>query len=237
MSDKETSRLSRLIAIVTQLQSKRLLTSTEVAKKFNVSVRTIYRDIKTLEQAGVPIVTEEGKGYSLLESYRLPPIMFTESEANALITAERLVLVNTDISLVKNYTEAITKIKSVLRNSAKHKAELLSERVEFWQKADNKDAPSDYLSTIQIALTNFSVIKIEYNSPNNNEISKRDIEPFALINKVGESWYLIAWCRLRKDYRLFRFDRIMKIEITDDKFSPHKMTLQEYLANYRENNF
>ncbi|WP_299289594.1 HTH domain-containing protein [uncultured Mucilaginibacter sp.] len=83
MIDKEISRLSRLIALLTQLQSKRLLTATEVSKKFDVSVRTVYRDIKALEQAGVPILMEEGKGYSLMEGYRLPPVMFTESEANA----------------------------------------------------------------------------------------------------------------------------------------------------------
>jgi len=232
--DKETSRLSRLIAILTQLQSKRLLTSTEVAQKFNVSVRTVYRDIKALEQAGVPIITEDGRGYSLMDGYRLPPIMFTESEANAFITAEKLVLLNTDTSLTKNYIEGVTKIKSVLRTHAKDKAGLLSKRVAFEQNPDNKIV-SNFLSTIQIALTNFGVIKIEYYSPNNDETTKRHIEPFALINNVGESWYLIAWCRLRKDYRLFRFDRITKMEVTDEKFAPHKITLQEYLARYRNN--
>lgn len=234
MLDKETSRLSRLIAILTQLQSKRLLTSTEVAQKFNVSVRTVYRDIKALEQAGVPIITEDGRGYSLMDGYRLPPIMFTESEANAFITAEKLVLLNTDTSLTKNYIEGVTKIKSVLRTHAKDKAGLLSKRVAFEQNPDNKIV-SNFLSTIQIALTNFGVIKIEYYSPNNDETTKRHIEPFALINNVGESWYLIAWCRLRKDYRLFRFDRITKMEVTDEKFAPHKITLQEYLARYRNN--
>ena len=235
MLDKETSRLSRLIAMLTQLQSKRLLTAAEFAKKFDVSVRTIYRDIKTLEQAGVPIITEEGKGYSLMEDYRIPPVMFTESEANAFITAEKLVLVNRDESFVKNYADGVVKIKSVLRSGTKDKAALLSERVEFEQNPDN-DFNSNLLSSIQIALTNFSVIKIEYNSPN-NEVTKRNVEPFAVINRVGESWYLIGWCRLRKDFRLFRFDRISKLEITNDKFVPHKISLQEYLEGYRKNNF
>ncbi len=91
MEHKDTKRLSRLTAILIQLQAKRMVTANDLARKFGVSARTIYRDIKALEQAGVPIVTEEGKGFSLLEGYRLPPIMFTESEANALITAEQLV--------------------------------------------------------------------------------------------------------------------------------------------------
>jgi len=88
MKNTDVKRISRLTAIVTQLQSKRLVTSTELSKKFNVSIRTIYRDIKALEQAGVPVLIEEGKGYTLVEGYKVPPVMFTEGEANALVTAE-----------------------------------------------------------------------------------------------------------------------------------------------------
>lgn len=88
MNDSDIKRLSRLTAILTQLQTKRILTSTTLAEKFGVSVKTIYRDIRALEQAGVPIFTEDGKGYSLIEGYRIPPVMFTENEANALITTE-----------------------------------------------------------------------------------------------------------------------------------------------------
>jgi predicted DNA-binding transcriptional regulator YafY len=91
MSD-DTKRLSLLTSILTQLQTKRLfLTATDLANKFSVSKRTIYRDIKALEQAGVPILIEEGKGYTIMDGYRIPPIMFTESEANALRTAEQLI--------------------------------------------------------------------------------------------------------------------------------------------------
>ena len=88
MLDNDIKRLTRLTSILTQLQSKRLVTATKLAGKFGVSVRTIYRDIRALESAGIPIITEEGKGFSLMDGYRLPPIMLTETEANALITAE-----------------------------------------------------------------------------------------------------------------------------------------------------
>jgi len=76
MDNNETKRLSRLTAILIQLQAKRIVTAPSLAGKFNISVRTIYRDIKALEQAGVPILTEDGKGYTLMEGYRIPPIMF-----------------------------------------------------------------------------------------------------------------------------------------------------------------
>jgi predicted DNA-binding transcriptional regulator YafY len=133
VNNNDTKRISRLTAIVTQLQTKRLVTAPELAAKFLVSVRTIYRDIRALEDAGIPIYVEEGKGYSLTEHYRLPPVMFTESEANALIIAEQLVLNNKDSSLIKDYSEAIEKIKSVLTLNIKDKANLLSDRTQFTQ--------------------------------------------------------------------------------------------------------
>jgi len=232
--DKETSRLSRLIAILTQLQSKRLLTSTEVAQKFNVSVRTVYRDIKALEQAGVPHNNRGWERIFVNGWLQAAANNVYRKRSECFYNRRKTCFVKHDTSLTKNYIEGVTKIKSVLRTHAKDKAGLLSKRVAFEQNPDNKIV-SNFLSTIQIALTNFSVIKIEYYSPNNDETTKRHIEPFALINNVGESWYLIAWCRLRKDYRLFRFDRITKMEVTDEKFAPHKITLQEYLARYRNN--
>lgn len=226
MNDNDTKRLSRLAAILTQLQTKRLLTATELADKFSVSKRTIYRDIKALEQAGVPVLTEEGKGYSLMEGYRIPPVMFTEAQANALITAEQLILKNKDASFIKEYSEAINKIKSVLRNNTKDKANLLSNRILFRHNKDNHRTSND-LSTLQLALTNFNLVNIKYYSPDTNRTTDRIIEPFAIYS-TQDNWLLIAFCRLRKDFRAFRLDRIQSLTTLIDRFEPHKMTLQEY---------
>lgn len=225
MIDNDAKRLSRLTAILTQLQTKRLITATSLASKFNVSVRTIYRDIRALEQSGVPVLTEEGKGYYLMEGYRLPPVSFTESEANALITAEQLVLNNSDVSFVQEYTTAIEKIKSVLRPNTKDSAELLSNRIAV--SRTKRDHSSNYLASLQLALTNFSVIKIEYRKPDHNTTSTRFVEPFAILS-TRDNWILLAFCRLKKDFRNFRLDRIITIEILNEKFEPHKMTLREY---------
>lgn len=229
MNDTDTTRLSRLTAILTQLQTKRILTASELASKFSVSTRTIYRDIKALEQAGVPILTEEGKGYSLMEHYRLPPIMFTENQANALILAEQLVLKNKDTSFIKDYSEAIDKIKAVLKHSTKDKANLLAERTRFSQNI-NRERSSSNLSELQFALTNFNVARIEY-ANETNITTNRLIEPFALLS-TQENWLLVAWCRLRNEFRYFRLDRINKLEILAEKFAPHKMSLQEYFDKY-----
>jgi predicted DNA-binding transcriptional regulator YafY len=231
MNDNDTSRLSRLTAILTQLQTKRLITAPALAKKHSVSVRTIYRDIRALEQSGVPIITEEGKGYSLMEGYRLPPVHFTESEANALITAEQLVLKNNDASLIENYTHAMAKIKSVLKYDTKDKVDLLSNRIASWQNEEKPNAKSP-LTTLQLAITHFNLSLIVYKSVQNEVITTRTIEPFALYNTAGEAWLLVAWCRLRNDFRTFRVDKIVKIEVLKEQFEPHKMTIGEYYEKY-----
>jgi predicted DNA-binding transcriptional regulator YafY len=233
MIDNELKRLSRLTAILIQLQSSRLTTAANLAKRFEVSIRTIYRDIKALEQAGVPILVEDGKGYYLMDGYKMPPVMFTESEANALITAEQLVLKNKDASFVKEYTEAICKIKAVLRQSTKTKANLLSDRIIFWHN-DKNARTSNHLSTLQLALTNFNLTNIQYYSPDTQETTQRNIEPFALYS-TQDNWIIIAFCRLRNEFRSFRLDRIQCLEIMPEKFEPHPMTLQQYFEMWRDN--
>lgn len=225
MNDQDTTRLSRLTAILTQLQTKRLITASELSKKFSVSIRTIYRDIKALEQAGVPVLTEDGKGYTLMEGYKIPPVTFTENQANALILAEQLVLKNKDASFIKDYSAAIDKIKAVLRPDEKDKANLLSDRTRFEQNIQ-RERNSNNLSELQFALTNFLLTQIDY-SDESGKTTQRLIEPFALIS-TQENWLMVAWCHLRKDFRYFRLDRIKKLEILSEKFSPHKMTLQEF---------
>jgi predicted DNA-binding transcriptional regulator YafY len=227
MEENDTKRLSRLTAILTQFQTKRLITATSLAEKFGVSVRTIYRDIKALEQAGVPILTEDGKGYTLMEGYRIPPVMFTENQANALILAEQLVLKNKDASFVKDYSEAIDKIKAVLKYGMKDKVNFLAERTLFDQN-NSKTRNSNNVSDLQFSLTNFYVTRIEYTNETSDSTS-RLIEPFALLSSK-ENWILLAWCRLRTDFRYFRLDRIQKLEVLSEKFTPHKMTLQEFFS-------
>ncbi|WP_196888193.1 helix-turn-helix transcriptional regulator [Aureivirga sp. CE67] len=225
----EKPRLSRLTSIITILQSKRIVTARYLAEKYDVSIRTIYRDIRTLEQSGIPIVTEEGKGYSLMEGYQLPPVLFTENEANALITAEQLISQNKDISFSENYSSAITKIKSVLKYSQKGKADLLANRIYF-NTNQNAEKSSNNLMMIQSAITNFQILQIEYLS-SDKKLTKRIVEPFAVYSIHG-NFLLIAFCRLRNNFRAFRIDYIQSLLATNETFSPHNMTIQEYFENY-----
>jgi predicted DNA-binding transcriptional regulator YafY len=229
MNGNETNRLARVTAILTQLQTRRLITAATLAEKFQVSVRTIYRDIRVLEQSGVPVITEEGKGYTLMDGYRIHPVTFTEKEANALILAEQLVLRNTDSSFVNDYADAIDKIKAVLKHSVKDKANFLSDRTRFSQNV-NRVRTSNNLSVLQFALTNFTLIRIAYRNEA-QQSSVRDIEPFALLS-TQENWLLVAWCRLRREFRYFRLDRIERLDIIPENFTPHNMTLQAFFDKH-----
>ena len=217
MEEKEKPRLSRLTAILTQLQSKRIITANQLAERHNVSIRTIYRDIRTLEKSGIPIITEEGKGYSIMEGYHLPPVLFTEDEANALITAEQLISKNKDQSFSENVSSAIEKIKAILRYSQKGNADLLADRIYFGGNT-KEERTSNNLMRIQSAITQYEVLKITYTSSENKR-TVRSIEPFAIYSIHG-NFLLIAFCRLRDAFRAFRIDFIETLIPEGETFTP-----------------
>lgn len=220
------SQLPRLISILTLLKSKRILTATELSKKFDVSVRTVYRDIKKLEASGVPILTIEGKGYSIMEGYTVEPMQFTEQEANALITAELFINQSSDASFKLAFKEALVKIKSVFRSSIQEKSELLHSKIHIF-KGWNEYISSNILTEIQMAITNFNLTEIKYCKINETVAVDRKIEPCAMYSSQNK-WILIAWCHLRNDYRAFRIDRIENFKILPEKFDDRKFILMDY---------
>ncbi|MBI0397455.1 helix-turn-helix transcriptional regulator [Cyclobacterium marinum] len=228
----EKPRLARLTAMLTQLQAGKIVTAKEIADRHRVSIRTIYRDIRTLEESGIPIVTIEGKGFSIMEGYKIPPVLFTQEEANALITAEQLVKNNKDHSLTTQFESAITKIKAVLKYNQRDKTAFLSSRLQVRDNFE-KNKTSNYLIQLQSTITNYQLIRINYFSLEKTR-SNREIEPFALYT-TQENWILIAFCRLRNDFRAFRLDCILQMEVLSTNFKPHDMTLEEYLEKCRKN--
>jgi predicted DNA-binding transcriptional regulator YafY len=111
----------------------------------------------------------------------------------------------------------------------KDKVHLLSKRLQIIQNPDNNQTSSN-LSTLQLALTNFNLVEITYTDETGN-ITNRIIEPFAILS-TQENWLLLAWCRLRTEFRFFRLDRIKKFKVLPEKFEPHKITLKEYFERY-----
>jgi predicted DNA-binding transcriptional regulator YafY len=233
--ENEISRLARITSIATMLKSKRIVTAADIARKFGISIRTVYRDIRTLESSGVPVITIEGKGYSIMEGYTLPPLMFTEAEANALITAGHLINKTKDASLAKHFQDALVKIKSVIRSGIKAKSDLLSERILILGKSDSSKT-SNSLSELQLAITNRTATKIVYQKPDDSSATTRIIEPHVMCY-FNENWILVAWCRLRHDFRAFRIDRMQKIEFQNSIFKSRDAGLKKYFAAWPENIF
>lgn len=229
------SQLARLISILTLLKSKRIITATELSDKYDVSIRTIYRDIKKLEEANVPIITLEGRGYTLMDGYTLAPVQFTQQQANALITAEHLINQTNDSSLISNFKEALTKIKSVFKTSILERSEVLNKRLLVF-KGQQEEFSSHVLSEIQLAITNLTRVEIQYHKLNADNNSIRKIDPCAIYSAENK-WILLAWCHLRNDYRAFRIDRIKRFKILDESFEDRNFDIRKYFLSCPEINY
>lgn len=227
------TRLTRLTNILLHLQSRRVITAQELADKFGITQRTVYRDIRTLEEAGVPVIGEVGKGYSLMEGYKIPPMMFSQQEINALLTAHKLLKsMISDQSTYKNLENVIIKIKAIIRNSEKEKAEKLENRIYVY--SGNSSIETEHLSKIQIAIADCNVLYITYHSINENEVTQRQVEPLAVYYTNG-NWIMIAFCKKRDAIRQFRIDRINNLTATTETFQERQFSLSEYFSSIYQN--
>lgn len=213
------NRIDRLTAILLKLQTQRIVRGKEIAERFGISLRTVYRDIRALENAGVPIGSEVGLGYFLAEGFHLPPIMFTTDEANSLLLGSKLIEKFSDISVNRYFAGAMDKIKLVLDTKASEHLNALSSYIEVLKTApgSRNGFPNDILAEIQAVLGRNRVIRIEYTSGYKEETTQRMIEPLGLCFYAA-AWHLLAYCRLRSDYRDFRVDRIHSITATQSNF-------------------
>lgn len=224
------NRIDRISAILIQLQSRRVVKASDIAGRFNISLRTVYRDVKTLEEAGIPIIGEAGVGYSIMDGYRLPPVMFTKEEATAFLTAEKFVEKLTDASTMANHKSAMYKIKAILRSSEKDLLEDIDSHIEVIKNRYHPvNTGNDYIQIILNSIVNKNIITIDYFAFHSQENTKRDIEPVGIFY-IDSYWHLIAYCQLRKDYRDFRIDRIKKLYVTDKVFTSQHPTLKAYIA-------
>jgi len=219
--------MDRLLGILTLLQSKKFVPAEKIADKYDISIRTVYRDVKALSELGIPVSFEAPKGYFIVQGYFLPPVSFSTEEANALLLIEALVNGFTDKSIQQHYTTALDKIKSVLRGPQKERLELLNEKIRL-QKPACFNLNFEHLPVLQNAIACTSIIEIEYKN-NKEEISKRKVEPIGLIF-YAFNWHVIGWCHTRRDYRDFRVSRITRISDMRLPFRHKKhIELNEYM--------
>lgn len=223
------NRFDRITAILLQLQAKRVVRGPALAERFGVSLRTVYRDLRTLEAAGVPLSGEAGVGYSLAEGYRLPPVMFTREEAAVLLTAEKLAGRLLDAPSARLGEAAMDKLRAVLRRADRDYLEGLSPHIQILRpRPDREMAPGghDAHRQLLLAIASQRVVRLRYRAGYPDVCTERDTEPIGLY--LGQHWHLIAYCRLRQDIRDFRLDRIEHLHLREEEFAPRPETLQQY---------
>ena len=221
------NRFDRIVAILIQLQSRKIVKAKDLAERFGVTLRTIYRDIKTLDSAGVPIIGEAGLGYSIMEGYRLPPVMFSREEASSFVAAEKLMEKFTDQLMNSHFKKAMYKIKSVLRTDEKNMIAYLEEQIDITASpyGFNKDLPHA-LHHVTESMSARRQLLLHYQSRTTDTPVERKIEAIGVFHE-NQFWYIYAWCHLRQDYRQFRIDRITHLKITDIPFTGKHPSLQQ----------
>jgi len=217
------NRTDRLVAMVMYMQGRRVVRAEELAAHFEVTTRTIYRDVAALSEAGVPVAGEAGVGYSLVKSYHLPPVMLTTEEAGALYLGSEMARQFSDASLRAPAQTALDKLRAILPADTRDQLERLAQNTVIVGPATTQPAVATerrWLLTVQQAVVRRQLVIIVYKGKQREESETREIEPLGTVYYTGQ-WYLVAWCRLRKDFRFFRVDRIVEIVVKPDRF-PHR---------------
>jgi predicted DNA-binding transcriptional regulator YafY len=196
------------------------VTAQEMADRFNISLRTVYRDVKALDESGVPVIGEAGSGYTIMEGYRLPPVMFTQEEASALLLGAKLAEQFTDGTVKRHFNAALFKIKAILRSPDKEYVDSLTEHIEILSRySPDSDSPQQFLSLLQQAVVHKNIVHLRYRSNLKEEVTLRPVEPIGLLH-YGSAWHLIGWCQLREDYRDFRLSRMLNLTLDEKTFDP-----------------
>jgi len=213
------NRIDRLTALLVHLQSKSLVPMDELEERFEVSRRTLFRDIRSLVEAGVPIGGDAAEGYGIVKGYHLPPVVFNKQEAAAILLGAKMIEQTADQQTAKAFKEALYKIKAVLKYADRDFLESLENNISIIanRQIAEHGFPDSHLTEIQQSIGSGNVLQINYLANYNDQTTDRLVEPLGLVF-YSNRWHLIAYCRLRKDFRDFRTDRIKKIEITSESF-------------------
>jgi predicted DNA-binding transcriptional regulator YafY len=206
-------RADRLFHLVQLIRGRRLTTASFLATRLEVSERTIYRDIADLQHQGVPIEGEAGLGYRLGSGFDLPPLMFTQDEAKALVAAVRLAQAWLDPALADSAQDALGKILSVLPVAARVAAESLA---LYAPPVGLEPTAQQTLQALREAVQARCKLHISYRDLS-EQTSERTLRPLGCFY-WGKVWTLAAWCEQRQDFRSFRVDRISHVRRLDERF-------------------
>ncbi len=220
-------RADRLFRITQALRSDRWVTARTLAQRLEVSERTIYRDIQDLSCSGIPIIAEAGMGYRLMAGFRLPPLMFTEDELEALLLGMRMVSVWSDPQLADAAERAVARIEAVLPERLTPE---LARNTIMVPPYGPEAGVGDALHLLRQAVRERSKIKFHYQRAD-GERSVRTVRPLGLAY-WGRTWTLVAWCELRNEFRHFRLDRMQDLLASGESFEQEAgRTLDDFLAS------
>ncbi len=206
------NRIDRLNALLIHLQGKPRIPIEELEDRFEVSRRTIFRDIRSLIDAGVPIGGDAGEGYFIVDGYHLPPVVFNKEEACAILMGVKFVERSADAETIQSFHKALYKIKAVLKYSDKEFLANLESKITIRPSPGTRQFPDSHITEVQLAIATNKLIKMTYYSQYKDDITEREVEPLGMVF-YSSRWHLIGYCRLRKDLRDFRTDRIQKVKI------------------------
>ena len=217
------TRVDRLIAYLAMFQSRNLIRAQDLAERFEISERTVYRDIDALCQVGVPIYGVAGEGYRLMDGYYLSPIMFSAEEARALALAlSMFVGFSADGVTQKSAESARDKIQAILPKRQKHEVDALTAALKFFAMPKPQiDFDDKKLLEIQQAVQEHKLLDITYHSLAGKKQTQRIVEPMGLT-MLNHVWLLNGYCRLRKEVRNFNLARIEQYQVSAEGFTPRK---------------
>ncbi len=212
------NRTDRLLAIILELQAKGSLRAEDLAAIFETSKRTIYRDMQALAEAGVPIMSMTGQGYSLMEGYFLPPLRFTTEEAIMLLLGSDSIAHSFDEHFRQAAASASVKIEAVLPEPLRAEVREVQDSVMLIVDAANEQE-STLLRQLRRAILERRRVRFRYHHRSREGAAQtREADPYGLVN-FGGAWYLVAHDHLRHDLRHFRLERMETLVLLDKHFA------------------
>ena len=208
-------QMDRRLLILTRLRAEVPVRAQDLAEECDCSIRTVYRDIDALCQAGVPVAAMPGEGYRLVEGYHLPPIAFTAEEAVQLLLGSDLALGLGTAAQREAARAAAAKVEAVLRPETRGVVDRLRERIRVSRWRQREATP--WLALLQQGVINDRVLHLRYHSFSSDELTEREVEPYYLLHYGGD-WHLVGFCRLRGGVRDFRAGRIRDVELLPERF-------------------
>jgi predicted DNA-binding transcriptional regulator YafY len=214
------NRVDRMLAIVLELQRHGVRRAEDLAATFEISKRTVYRDVEALAESGVPVVSTPGQGYSLIEGFFLPPVAFSKDEATMLLLGADAMRGIFDRGWRAAAESAAAKIEAVLPDAQRIDVRALKAAFRFVSSYAGSNEANDTLLLLRRALIECRVVRFRYHArfaDASASEQSRDVDPYALAY-VERAWYLSAFDHRHGDVRRFRLDRIMDASLTDAQF-------------------